>query len=69
METVLVQINNHKAYKLLKDLEELDIIKVLRNRIQPQLKLSEKYKNVFSQEDAKNFDEYTQGTRKEWSII
>ena len=28
METVLVQITNNKAYKLLEDLEDLDIIKV-----------------------------------------
>lgn len=30
METVLLQINNSKAYKLLKDLEDLNIIKVLK---------------------------------------
>lgn len=30
METVLLQINNNKAYKILEDLEDLDIIKVLK---------------------------------------
>jgi hypothetical protein len=30
METVLLQINNNKAYKLLKDLEALNIVKVLK---------------------------------------
>jgi len=30
METVLLQINNSKAYKLLKDLEALNIVKVLK---------------------------------------
>lgn len=30
METVLLQINNNKAYKLLKDLEDLNIVKVLK---------------------------------------
>ncbi|OJW72750.1 MAG: hypothetical protein BGO68_04325 [Candidatus Amoebophilus sp. 36-38] len=69
METVLVQINNNKAYKLLQDLEELHIIKVLKKGIQLQLKLSEKYKNVFSAEDAKNFNEHIQATRKEWNVI
>ena len=43
METVLIQINNNKAYKLLEDLEDLQIIKVLKKSIQPQQKLSEKY--------------------------
>ena len=43
METVLIQINNSKAYKLLDELEEMQIIKVLKKSIQPQQKLSEKY--------------------------
>jgi hypothetical protein len=30
METVLVQLTNKKAYNLLKDLEELDIIKLIK---------------------------------------
>ena len=66
METVLVQINNSKAYKLLEDLEDLHILKVLKKSILPQQKLSEKYKGVFSEEDAKNFNEHTQTMRKEW---
>ena len=66
METVLVQINNSKAYRLLADLEALHILKVLKKSILPQQKLSEKYKGVFSKEDAKNFNEHTQTMRKEW---
>jgi len=66
METVLVQINNSKAYRLLQDLEDLHILKVLKKSILPQQKLSEKYKGVFSKEDAKNFNEHTQTMRKEW---
>lgn len=69
METVLIQINNNKAYKLLEDLEELHIIKVLKKSIQPQPKLSERYKGVFSHEDAKSFNEYTKSSRKEWDNI
>jgi len=41
METVLVQINNNKAYRLLEDLEDLHIIKVLEKNIQPKQKLSQ----------------------------
>ena len=66
METVLVQINDKKAYKLLEDLEDLHILKVLKKSILPQQKLSEKYKGVFSEEDAKNFNEHTQTMHKEW---
>ena len=30
METVLIQINNSKAYKLLEDLEDLNLIKMMK---------------------------------------
>jgi hypothetical protein len=66
METVLIQINNIKAYKLLKNLEDLHIIKVLKKSIVSKQKLSEKYKGVFTEEDAKNFNEHTQTMRGEW---
>jgi hypothetical protein len=33
METVLLQINNNKAYQLLKDLEDLNIVKVLKKSV------------------------------------
>lgn len=69
METVLVQITNIKAYKLLEDLEDLNILKVLKKGILPKQKLSEKYKNVFSKEDAKSFNEHTQTMRTEWDNI
>ncbi len=41
METVLLQINNNKAYKLIEDLEALDIVKVLKKSSQPKGKLSD----------------------------
>ncbi|MES2648412.1 MAG: hypothetical protein V4717_16155 [Bacteroidota bacterium] len=66
METVLIQINDHKAYKLLEDLEDLNILKVLEKSVQPDQKLSAKYRGVFTKDDAKSFDEHTQIMRKEW---
>jgi hypothetical protein len=30
METVIIELTNQKAYKILKDLEELNIIKVIK---------------------------------------
>ncbi len=67
MQTILVEINNPSALSLLKDLEELKVLKIIKNNFKEnKLKLSEKYKNVFSQEDAINFDSHTQTMRKEW---
>ena len=66
METVLVQINSTKAYKLLKNLEDLNIIKVLKKSVKSKQKLSEKYKGVFSEDDTKSFNKHTQTMRDGW---
>jgi hypothetical protein len=43
METILLQINDHNAYKLIEDLEALHLVKVLKKDIQPKKKLSERF--------------------------
>lgn len=66
METILIQINNSKAYKLLEDLEDLHIIKVLKKGVQPDQKLSEKYAGKLPSDVADSIqNEVTKG-RKEW---
>ncbi len=67
METVLVQINNQKAYKLLEDLEDLNIIKVLKKNIQPQQKLSEKYAGKLPSDVADELQNYVTQSRNEWN--
>ncbi|MDB5086475.1 MAG: hypothetical protein JWR09_469 [Mucilaginibacter sp.] len=65
--TMLIQLTNQKAAGLLHELEELQIIKVLKENITPvKTKLSDKYRGVFSKEDAKSFDDHTKAMRKEW---
>ena len=67
METVLIQINNNKAYKLLEDLEDLHIIKVLKKSIQPQQKLSEKYAGKLPSEIADEIQNFVNESRSEWN--
>jgi hypothetical protein len=65
--TMLIQLTNEKAIGLLHELEELDLIKVLKENLVPSAtKLSDKYRGVFSKEDAQSFNEHTQTMRKEW---
>lgn len=66
METVLIQINNNKAYKLLEDLEDLHIIKVLKKSIEPQQKLSEKYVGKLPSDVADELQNYVSQIRNEW---
>jgi hypothetical protein len=67
METVLVQINNNKAYKLLEDLEDLHIIKVLKKSILPHQKLSEKYAGKLPAEVADELQNDVTQNRNEWN--
>ncbi len=67
METVLLQINNDKAYKLIEDLEALNIVKVLKKSTQPKEKLSARFAGSLnlSDEEYKNFQESLIQSRSE----
>jgi len=68
METVLLQINNNKAYKLIEDLEALDIVKVLKKSTQAKGKLSERFAGSLnlSDEEYNKFQESLTESRNEW---
>lgn len=68
METLLIEIRNPKGINLLRDLEEMDIIKILKQEEAPKppQKLSELLRGSISAEEAEKFNEYIQESRKEW---
>ena len=66
METVLIQIKNNKAYRILEDLEDLQVIKVLEKKASPKESLSEKYAGKLPSEVADQLQEYLTKSRKEW---
>jgi hypothetical protein len=67
METVLLQINNNKAYKLIEDLEALNIIKVLKKSTEPATKLSERFAGKLNlSEEEYNFQDAIAQGRNEW---
>jgi hypothetical protein len=67
METVLVEISNNKAYKLLENLEELQVLRVLKKTILPQKKLSEKYAGKLPSTIADELQNYVTQSRNEWN--
>lgn len=67
METILIQINNAKAYRLLEDLEDLHIIKVLKKSVQSGQKLSEKYAGKLPTDIANELQDYVTQSRSEWN--
>lgn len=68
METVLIQINNRKAYRLLEGLEDLAIITVLQKdrKSDSTQKLSEKYAGKLPADVATELQEYVTKSRSEW---
>ena len=66
METIVVQITNNKALKLLEELEELHLIKLLKRNADTSQKLSEKYAGKLSADTVEKLQEHLQQSRKEW---
>jgi hypothetical protein len=67
MDTILLQINNNKAYKLIEDLEALNIVKVLKKNIQQEGKLSKKFAGSLhlSDDEYNNFQNSLTQSRNE----
>lgn len=66
METITLQINNLKAYKLLEDLEDLNLIKVISRESRSSENLSDKYFGVIPKEVAKEMQDFVTESRNEW---
>lgn len=62
METLIVELTNNKAYKLLQDMEELGLIRLLKKPSKISL-LPKKIKNKMS---SKEIDEQLKKLRDEW---
>ena len=70
METMLIQLTNQKAVGILRELEELHLIKVLSQNATPvKTKLSDKYKGIITKEQGQNLNEHIKQMRSEWNSI
>lgn len=56
VDTILLQVNNEKAYRLIKDLEALNIVKVLKRVSAPKSKLSERFAGSLRLSDQEHAD-------------
>jgi hypothetical protein len=70
MDTMLIQLTSHRAAKILHELAELEIIKVLEeNNLTEKPKLSDKYKGIISKEEGEKLNQHIQQMRSEWNSI
>jgi hypothetical protein len=70
MDTMLIQLTNQKAAGLLHELEELNLIKVLKENVGITTpKLSDKYRGIISIEEGQKLNEHIKKMREEWNNI
>ncbi|HPM02512.1 MAG TPA: hypothetical protein PK816_10195 [Candidatus Cloacimonadota bacterium] len=68
--TILIQLTNQKAIGILHELEELRLIKVLKENIEPfKTKLSDKYKGFITKEEGQQLNDHINQMRSEWNSI
>lgn len=65
MTTIEVQVTNQKAIKLLKDLEDLQLLKIVRRKKKPPAKLSEKFSGILPDSVAEEMQKYIVQSRNE----
>ncbi len=70
VNTLQIQITNPKAKGLLKQLEELRLIRIIKEPTTPATKrLSQKYKGILNKEEGKDLNNHIQQMRTEWNNI
>lgn len=69
METVLLEINNEKAYQLLQSLEDLKLIKMLKKSKSEEVNLSDRFAGALklSETEYNKFQESLTESRNEWN--
>jgi hypothetical protein len=64
--TMIIQLTNRKAIGLLHEMEELNLIKVLKvNMDSVKTKMSKKYRGIISKEDGLKLNEHIKQMRNE----
>jgi hypothetical protein len=68
--TMIIQLTNQKAAGLLNELEDLQLIKILKRNVEPSnAKLSVKYRGMISKADGQDLNKHINQMRSEWNNI
>lgn len=66
MRIMTVEVENENGVHLLEELEKLSVLKILKDKPSGAKSIADKYRGVFSKEDADSFMNHTNSMRKEW---
>ena len=60
---ILIELKNDKARNLLQDLEDLNIIEVIKETILPKTKISERFRGFLTKEEGKSLNNHINKSR------
>ncbi|MFZ4465116.1 MAG: hypothetical protein ACOYN5_14810 [Bacteroidales bacterium] len=66
MDTVIIQLTTPKTMKLLLELEELHLLRVIKKNISTKTKLSDKYAGMLPSNIAEDLQDHIEQSRGEW---
>ncbi|MCD4746684.1 MAG: hypothetical protein K8R58_10330 [Bacteroidales bacterium] len=66
MDTVIIQLTTPKTMKLLRELEELHLLRVLKKNISTKMRLSDKYAGKLPISVAEDLQKHIEQSRNEW---
>ncbi len=66
MDTLLIELTNPKAFDLVKDLEALNILRIMSRQTVDPPRLSDRFAGKLSAETAKALHQHIQESRNEW---
>ncbi|MDR6968022.1 hypothetical protein J2X31_002036 [Flavobacterium arsenatis] len=67
--TILITLKTDKARNLIRDLEDLNIIEVIKENIVVGKKMSERFKGLLTRKEGEDLKKHIDQSREEWSDI
>jgi len=67
MDTLTIELNNPKTFSLLKELEKLSLLRIVKK--QPQTNMADLLSNCISSEQAALMNEELKQMREEWERV
>lgn len=67
--TILITLKTDKARNLIRDLEDLDIIEVIKENIVTNKKMSERFKGLLTKKEGEDLKKHVDQSREEWNNI
>lgn len=67
MDKVIIQLTTSKTLKLLKELESLNLLRILKKNVRTETNLSDKYAGKLPPDIAEDLQKHIKQSRLEWN--